>query len=76
MGSKVKVRTVGGKHVVLRIPPGTQTGTRFRIPGQGVARGNRVGDQIVEVRVELPETLGPEGEEAMKRLAEVLGLRY
>jgi len=76
LGSKVKVRTVGGKHVVLKIPPGTQSGTRFRISGQGVPRGERVGDQIVEVRVDLPETLGPEGEEAMKRLAGLLGLRY
>jgi molecular chaperone DnaJ len=76
LGSKVKVRTVSGKHVVLRIPPGTQNGTRFRIRGQGVTRGERTGDQFVEVRVEVPETLTPEAEEAMKSFAESTGLRY
>jgi molecular chaperone DnaJ len=76
LGSRVKVRTVSGKHVVLKIPPGTQSGTRFRIRGQGVTRGERTGNQYVEVRVEVPETLTPEGEEAMKAFAESTGLRY
>jgi molecular chaperone DnaJ len=76
LGSRVRVRTVGGKHVVLRIPPGTQSGTRFRVRGQGVARGERTGDQFVEVRVEVPEKLSPEGEEAMKAFAENAGLKY
>ena len=76
LGSKVKVRTVSGKQVVLRIPPGTQSGTRFRIRGQGVSRGERTGEQYVEVRVQVPETLTPEGEEAMKIFAESVGLRY
>ena len=31
LGSKVRVRTVDNKKVTLKIPPGTQSGTRFRI---------------------------------------------
>jgi molecular chaperone DnaJ len=76
LGSKIKVRTVSGKHVVLKVPPGTQSGTRFRIRGQGVTRGDRTGDQYVEVRVDIPESLTPEQEEAMKSFAETAGLRY
>jgi len=76
LGSKIRVRTVDGKKVVLRIPPGTQTGTRFRIRGQGVERGGRIGDMFVEVRVEVPETLSPEGQRLMEALATNAELKY
>jgi molecular chaperone DnaJ len=76
LGSKVRVKTVDGRKVVLRIPPGTQSGTRFRIRGQGISKGERVGDQYVEVRVEVPETLSPEEEEVMKQFATASGLKH
>src|SRR5205085_1520189 len=38
LGSKIKVRTLDGKRVVLKVPPGTHHGQRFRIPGQGIER--------------------------------------
>src|SRR5690606_23493248 len=56
LGSKVRVRTVDGRKVALRIPPGTQSGTRFRIPGQGIEKAGRRGDQYVQVKVTVPET--------------------
>ncbi len=76
LGSRLKVRTVEGKQVVLRIPPGTQSGTRFRIRGQGVKKGGRIGDQFVEVRVEIPEELSEEQQEKVREFAEASGLRY
>jgi molecular chaperone DnaJ len=76
LGSKIRVRTVSGKRVVLTIPPGTQSGTKFRIRGQGVEKGERVGDQYVEVRVEVPESLTDEQQEQMARFAETTGLRH
>jgi molecular chaperone DnaJ len=76
LGSKVKVRTVDGSSVVLRIPPGTQGGTRFRVRGQGVPGKGKRGDQIVEVRVEVPDEVPEEGRERMKEFAEAAGLRY
>lgn len=76
LGSKIRVRTVGGKHVVLRIPPGTQSGTRFRIRGQGISKGERTGDQFVEVRVEVPEELSESEREAMEAFARSAELRY
>ena len=39
----------------LKIPPGTQSGTRFRIPGQGIEKGGRRGDQYVHVKITVPE---------------------
>ncbi len=76
LGSKVKVRTIHDSHVVLKIPPGTQPGTRFRIPGQGVSKGGRQGDQYVEVKVETPEAVPEEGREKIREFAEFTGLKY
>jgi molecular chaperone DnaJ len=76
LGSKVRVRTVGGKKVVLRLPAGTQSGTKFRIRGQGVRKGDRVGDQFVEVVVSVPEKLSDEEQAAMEQFAEASGLKH
>ena len=76
LGSKIRVRTVSEKRVVLTIPPGTQSGTRFRVRGQGVQKGERVGDQYVEVKVEVPDTLSPEQQKLMQEFAESTGLKH
>jgi molecular chaperone DnaJ len=76
LGSRVRVRTVDGKHVVLRIPPATQSGTRFRIKGQGIEKGGRLGDQFVRVEVKVPEKLDEEEESLMRDFARVADLKY
>jgi len=38
LGTRLRVRTLDGKKVVLRIPGGTQPGRKFRIKGQGVEK--------------------------------------
>ena len=76
LGSKVRVKTLDGRRVVLKIPPGTQHGQKFRIPGQGIERNGRRGDLFVEVHVTIPERLTPEQEAALKSFAEKAGLKY
>src|SRR3990172_830279 len=76
LGSKIKVRTIEGRRVVLKVPPGTQHGQKFRIAGQGIEKNGRRGDQYVEVRVEIPEQLNPEAVAAVREFAEKAGLRY
>ena len=76
MGSKVKVRTADNRKVVLKIPAGTQSGTTFRIKGQGVEKGETRGDQLVKVVVRLPDRLTDEGREALERLVEVEELKH
>jgi molecular chaperone DnaJ len=76
LGSKVRVKTIGGKKVVLNIPKGTQSGTKFRIRGQGIAKGDRKGDQYVEVVVSVPEELSEEERQVMKTFGEASGLRH
>jgi DnaJ-class molecular chaperone len=60
----------------LRVPAGTQSGTRFRIAGQGIEKGDRRGDQYVQVRVEVPEQLSPDQEKLARDFADAAGLRY
>lgn len=76
LGSKIRVKTISGKKVVLNIPKGTQSGTKFRIRGQGVEKADRVGDQFVEVVVAVPEELSSEERKAMEEFAEATGLKH
>ena len=43
----------------LKIPPGTQSGTTFRLRGHGVPnlRSGRKGDQLVRMQIEVPAKL-------------------
>lgn len=58
LGAKVEVPTVGGR-VHLTIPKGTSSGTVFRLKGKGAknAASGVAGDQLVTVRIVLPETI-------------------
>ncbi len=76
LGSRIKVRTLDDKRVVLRIPPGTQHGQKFRIPSHGIEKNGRRGDMYVEAHVTLPEKLSAEEQEAVKSFAEKAGLKY
>ncbi len=76
LGTKIKVKTLDGKRVVLKVPPGTQHGQKFRIAGQGIERNGRRGDQYVEIRVEIPARLTPEQEAAARAFAEKAGMKY
>ena len=76
LGSRIKVKTLDDKRVVLRIPAGTQHGQKFRIPGHGIEKNGRHGDMYVEAHVTLPEKLSAEEQEAVKSFAEKAGLKY
>ena len=76
LGSKIRVRTIDGKKVLLRIPAGTQPGTRFRVRGQGVQKGGRMGDLYVEVKLEVPEEMTSESQKLMEALAAESALKY
>lgn len=76
LGSRLRVRTVDNRKIVLRIPAGTQSGTTFRVRGHGVEKGGVRGDQLVRVRIEAPSELSERGREAARDLAAAEGLRY
>jgi molecular chaperone DnaJ len=76
LGSRIRVRTVDGRKVALRVPPGTQSGTKFRIAGQGIEKAANRGDQYVQVRIEVPETLSDEQQQHMRAFADAAELKY
>ncbi|HUG41371.1 MAG TPA: molecular chaperone DnaJ [Longimicrobiales bacterium] len=76
LGSRIRVRTVDGRKVSLKVPPGTQSGTRFRIPGQGIEKGGARGDQYVQVKITVPEHLDEDEARLMKQFAEAAELKY
>jgi len=75
LGSRIRVRTIGGGKAELAIPESTQTGTKFRLRGQGIRKGDRVGDQLVKVRVKTPTDLDEPSEKAMAEFADSAGLK-
>lgn len=76
LGSKVNVKTIDGKKVSIRIPHGSPSGKRFRVRGQGIKKGDKHGDLIVEVEIVVPEKLTEEQERMMKEFANAGGLKY
>jgi DnaJ-class molecular chaperone len=58
LGAKVEVPTVSGR-VQLTIPKGTSSGRVFRLKGKGVRSAGRqeAGDQLVTVKIVLPEAV-------------------
>ncbi len=76
LGSRVSVKTLNGTKVAIKIPPGTASGKRFRVRGQGIEKDGGRGDLIVQIEVAVPEKLTPEQEEAMKAFADAGGMKY
>jgi molecular chaperone DnaJ len=76
LGTKISVRTLDGKKVAIRIPPGTPSGKRFRVRGQGIQKADKKGDLIVEVSIQVPEKLSEEQEKMMKDFAASGGMKY
>ncbi len=69
LGAKIEVPSIDGK-TLLKIPPGTQNGQRFRMRDRGVfnSRKNTRGDQIVEVEVRVPDMRDERTREILREL--------
>lgn len=74
LGGSINVPTLFGKGS-LKIPSGTQTGTTFRLRGQGMPhlRGNGKGDLLIRVQVEVPTKLNADQKQKLEEYAEACG---
>ncbi|HEX8143400.1 MAG TPA: molecular chaperone DnaJ [Pyrinomonadaceae bacterium] len=73
LGAKIEVPTVEGK-AQLRIPPGTQSGQKFRLRERGapsLRNSQARGDQFIEVQVTLPKVISEETKELLRRFAQL-----
>jgi molecular chaperone DnaJ len=67
LGAKIEVPAPDGL-ARLRVPPGTQSGQRFRVRERGLpsARDGRRGDLVVEVRLVMPRLLDERSKELVR----------
>ena len=74
LGAEVRVPTPDGP-ATLAVPPGTQTGTVFRLRGRGLPRVGAAGrgDLHVRVHVWTPARLTPEQDKLFRELAKIEG---
>ncbi len=72
LGAKIEVPTIDGR-ALLKIPPGTASGQKFRMREKGVlnSRKNTRGDQIVEVVVQPPRVRDERTKEILRELAQL-----
>jgi molecular chaperone DnaJ len=71
LGTELKVPTLEGGPVTVRVPAGTQNGKTFRVRGRGVpASGRRAaGDLLVSVSVAVPTRLSRKEKELLEQFA-------
>ena len=74
LGARIEIPTPDGP-TRLRVPPGTQSGQRFRLRERGVpsARGGPRGDLVVEVRLMLPRLLDERSKELLREFGRING---
>jgi molecular chaperone DnaJ len=69
LGTKLRVPTLEGDTVTLKIPAGTASGKVFRVKGRGVEAKRGKGDLLVRVEVAVPNKLSKEQKQAVEALA-------
>ncbi len=75
LGGDIRIKTVDGE-IIYTVAPGTQTGTRIRLRGNGVpsVRNKEVrGDHYVTLIVATPTSLSKEAKEALRHFDELSG---
>ena len=74
LGTEIKVPTLSSESR-LAIPPGTQPGATFRLPGEGLPglKGHSRGDLVVEVQLQTPTRLTPSQEKLLKEFLKLSG---
>jgi molecular chaperone DnaJ len=74
LGARIDIPTPEGG-ARLRVPPGTQSGQRFRLRERGVLsmRDGRRGDLVVEVRLMLPRLLDERSKELLREFGRING---
>ncbi|MCE5263527.1 MAG: DnaJ domain-containing protein [Deltaproteobacteria bacterium] len=74
LGTSIEVPTIDGTIKRIRVPAGTQNGTKIRMKGYGVpglkGSGGAKGDQFVKINIEVPRKLSDKQLQLVKKLAE------
>ncbi len=75
LGGTIEVPLPGGGTTSLRIPPGTEHGTIFRLKGMGIpSESGRSGDLLVRVNVQIPKSVSRKEKKLLEEIARMKGL--
>ena len=70
LGADIKVPTLKGEEVTVRIAPGTPNGRNLRVKGRGITKGSTTGDLLVTIEVQVPQKVDGKALDALKKFAE------
>jgi molecular chaperone DnaJ len=69
LGADIKVPTLAGDDVTVRLAAGTPTGRVLRVKGRGIKKGAIIGDLLVTIEVQVPRKTEGKAAEAIKAFA-------
>jgi len=70
LGADIKVPTLKGEEVTVRIAPGTPNGRTLRVKGRGITKGSTTGDLLVTIEVQVPQKVDGKALDSLKKFAE------
>jgi len=70
LGADIKVPTLDGEEVTVRLAPGTPNGRTLRVKGRGIKKGAITGDLLATIEVQVPQKIEIEASEALKKFAD------
>jgi len=70
LGADIRVPTMRGDDVTVRIAPGTSNGRTLRVKGRGITKGSTTGDLLVTVEVQVPQRVDGKALDALKIFAQ------
>jgi len=70
LGADIKVPTLDGDEVTVRIAPGTPSGRTLRVKGRGVKKGSQTGDLMITIDVRVPQRVEGAAKKAIEDFAD------
>jgi molecular chaperone DnaJ len=71
LGADIQIPTYPSGSVTLRLPAGTQTGSTFRVKGEGIKDEKTSGDLLVTVEITVPQQLDKQQKKALQELKDL-----
>ena len=70
LGADIKVPTLDGDEVTVRIAPGTPNGRTLRIKARGIKTARGAGDLLITVEIQVPQRVDGKAKEALEAFAQ------
>jgi molecular chaperone DnaJ len=70
LGADIKIPTLDGDEVTVRIAPGTPSGRTLRVKGRGVKKGSQAGDLMITIDVRVPQRVEGAAKKAIEEFAD------